>query len=201
MLIVASDTAIVGNVITFVVAALLLGGAIMLIRGLSGVDGERTLVAPSILVLLVASVVALFAWPRLRTQGFCDVQTLGGANIAHAVELALLCGVAGAVALRTLRSNPRDIAVVMLVAAVLLSACMALVWFDSAVYPVRWFASSGDMFDCPYEGATTIHRVWFLYPVWGSAVALLLLQAGRAFRYARAPRESETGSGEKDEGD
>jgi hypothetical protein len=81
----------------------------------------------------------------------------------------------------------------------LLSACVALVSFDSAAYAVRTPPPSGDMFNCPDSTLTPIHHVWYLYPVWGSAAALLLLQAVRTFRYARLLNASETGSGENDE--
>ncbi len=196
-----SDSTIVGDVLVFALVSLLLLGGLVLARRPAGVDRPGTLVAPSILILVVASVVSVFAWPTLRTRGFCDVEALGGANIDHAVELALLCGVFGAVVLDRWRRDPRKLAVALLVAAVLLGACVALVSLDSAAYTVRWFPPSGDMFNCPDSTVPDIHRVSYLYPVWGGAAAVLLLQAVRAFRHPPLPRTSETSIGESDEGE
>jgi len=188
-------------VLVFALVSLLfvIVGALVLARRPADFGGGGAFVAPSILILVVASVVAATAWPKLRTAGFCDVERLGGANIAHAVELALLCGIVGSVTLRAVRSDLRRVAVVLLVAAVVLSICLALVSLDSATYTVLWFPPSGDMFNCPEDTVPEVHRVWYLYPVWGSAAALLLLQAVRAFRYARLLNASQTGSGENDE--
>ena len=183
--------------LTFVVVVLILiGGLVLVLRPVDS-DGPRALVSPSILILAIASAVAATAWPRLHTAGFCDVERLGGANIAHAAELALLCGIVGSIALRAVRSDLRRVAVVLLVAAVLLIVCVVLVSLDAATYTVLWFPPSGDMFNCQDDTVPEVHRVWYLYPVWGSAAALLLLQAVRAFRYRRPL--SEPGSGENDE--
>jgi hypothetical protein len=182
-----------------VALVVLLFGAFVLARRRFGFGGGGPRVAPSILILVAAGVVAAVAWPTLRTWGFCGDEVHGGANIDHAVVLALLCAVLGSVALRALRPDSRYVAAGLLVAAVLLSVCLALVAVDSAAYAVHNSGGGGgDMFNCPYDAETSIHRVWYLYPAWGSAVALLLLQAVRAFRYVRRPTDSGTESGEAD---
>jgi hypothetical protein len=48
------------------------------------------------------------------------------------------------------------------------------------------------MVNCPYKTVTHIENVSYLYAVWGSAIALLLLQAARAFGYARRVSETQT---------
>src|SRR4051812_1893617 len=98
---------------------------------------RESIAVPSILVLVMASVVALYVWPWLRTLGLCDSELHSGTNIGYAVGLALLCGVFGSVALGALRGEPRGLAVALLVAALLLSVCVALVWLDSAAYAVH----------------------------------------------------------------
>src|SRR3954452_21858526 len=198
MLILADDSTWLGGLLAFAMASLLLIGGFKLARRPAAVGG-RTLVAPSILILVVASVVAVIAWPTLRTRGLCDLEVLRGANINHAAVLALFCGVFGSIALAAWRRDPRKLAVALLVSAVLLSTSVALVSFDSAAYAVYVRYSAGDMFNCPEANTTAIHHVWYLYPVWGSAVTLLLLQAVRALRCPPLPTESETESGENNE--
>jgi hypothetical protein len=148
----------------------------------------RFLVAPSILILVIQSVVAVAAWPSLRGWSLCHNHVLGGGHIEQAVELALVCGLFGSVALLALRVDPRNVGIALLILAILLSACIALVLLDSAAFVIRTPASGpgGDMLSCP--GETRTDSVWFLYPVWGSAVALLLFQAARAFSFRPEPR-------------
>jgi len=164
-------------------------------RGWVGFGGGRLLVAPSILVLVVQGVVAVTAWPPLRGWGLCNEHVLGGANIGHAVELAVVCGFFGSVALLALRIDARNVAVTLLVAAVLLSVCVALVMLDSAAFAVRTPGDpggGGDMVNCPEKTVTSIDSVSYLYAVWGRAIALLLLQAARASGHARQVSETET---------
>ena len=152
------------------------------------------IVAPSVLVLIIQSVVAVTAWPPLRGWGLCNEHVLGGGHIGQAVELALLCGFFGSVALVALHSDARNVAVALVVLAALLSACVTLVMLDSAAFAVRTPGGldPGDMVNCPEKTVTSIDSVSYLYVVWGSAIALLLLQAGRAFGHFRLVRETET---------
>jgi hypothetical protein len=148
------------------------------------------------LVLIIQGVVAVTAWPPLRAWGLCDEHLLGGGHIGQAVELALICGFSGSVALVALHKDARNVAVALVVLAALLGACVALVMLDSASFAVRTPGDpghdSGDMVNCPYKTITEIVSVSYLYVVWGSAIALLLLQAARAFGHARLAREPET---------
>ncbi len=151
------------------------------------------IVAPSMLVLIIQGVVAVTAWPPLRAWGLCGEHLLGGQHIGQAIELALLCGFFGTVTLVVLHRNARSVAVALVVLAALLSACVALVMLDSAAFAVRTPGGSdpGD-WSCPDKTVTHIDSVSYLYVVWGSTIALLLLQAGRAFAHARLVRETET---------
>jgi hypothetical protein len=187
MFVLAGDATIIGEFLVGASVVLVIVAALVLTRRPLGLGSGDTLVTPSILLLLAVSLVGVIAWPSVRTAGLCSIEALGGANIGHAALLAFLGGLVGAVALRAVRSDTRKVAVTLLLAAGLLGVCLVLVMLDSAAYTVRWFPPSGDMFNCPYSEDTEIHRVWFLYPVWGSAVALLLLQASRAFRQSRRP--------------
>ena len=113
--------------------------------------------------------------------------TVGGTAISCAVGLALVCGVFGSVALRVLRRDPRKLATALFVLAILLSVCVALVVVDSAAYGIYTKPEGGDNdYGCPFfTGTTEIQSVWYLYPVWGVAVAVLLYRALCAFRHAR----------------
>jgi hypothetical protein len=166
------------------------------IRRRFGLGGSWSVVAPSMLVLIIQAVVAVTAWPPLRAWGLCGEHLLGGGHIGRAVELALVCGFFGSVALVALHNNERNVAVALVVLAVLLSACLALVMLDSAAFAVRTPGDpghdNGDMVNCPYKTVTQIVSVSYLYVVCGSAIALLLLQAARAFGHARLVRKTET---------
>jgi hypothetical protein len=146
--------------------------------------------APSIYALLAASVAAVVAWPGLRaaTHSFyCDSHAVGATAITCAIGLALVCGVFGSVALRVLRRDPRKLATALFVLAMLLSICVALVVLDSAAYGIYTKPEGGENeYGCPsFTGTTEIQSVWYLYPVWGAAVAVLLCRSVSAFRYAR----------------
>ncbi len=160
---------------------------------------RRFRVAPSILALAAASGAAVCAWPQWHTLALCSAPRIGAGHLNLAIGLALLCGFFGSMALLAYSADPRAVAVTLLVVAALLSISVALVLSASGTYAIHWGADFPGHGSCQGRPPTEIHRVWYLYPVWGGAVALLLLQAVRALRYSRLAAATQAGDNDERE--
>jgi hypothetical protein len=139
--------------------------------------GPTSLSVLSLVFAAVVSALTLFAFTF--GQGFLctakDVQTRGAA-VEAAVTLVLVGGLLEAVFVLFLHRRRTALLGTLLLAMGTLGLAMALVAFDSATW--SWIDTHGDC------GRETQH-VEYLYALWGAALGVLLLQAGRLVRERR----------------
>lgn len=147
------------------------------LRVLLALVGPTSLSVLSLVFAAVVSALTLFAFTF--DQGFLctanDVQTRGAA-VEAAVTLVLVGGLLEAVFVLFLDRRRTALLGTLLLATGTLGLAMALVAFDSATW--SWIDTHGDC------GRETQH-VEYLYPLWGAALGVLLLQAGRLVREGR----------------
>lgn len=133
----------------------------------------------SLLAMLAAGTAALWALAETRYGGlFCHIdRQLAGTNIQRALDVVLVAGVLGAVSAVGVRDRPRLRVLNLLLVAAAVMAALVLVADDSAI--------SKEITTCSFMGtstSTTTHNVSYLYFVWGAALIILLVQAGRDWR-------------------
>jgi hypothetical protein len=171
-------------------------------RTANSLRNGKLIFEPSLFVVIFGGGAAIYAWPGFRTLIHpCGEHTIGTGRIDDAIGLVLLASVLGLIGLILARTHLRTLTLIQLAVGLAYAASIALVWSTAADYEKAWVADpgAGDMFNCSTSG-WSMQSVSYLYPVWGAVIALLFLQAVRAFAFSRvAPTEAEQKESEERE--
>jgi hypothetical protein len=141
----------------------------------------RWLLALSLLSMLLAAGTAVAV--EVVTSGaglFCGVaRRLSGSEIPLAANVVLWACALGVLASIFVRQHPVVLSLVLSLTAGALLAGIVLVAWDSAA--TTYIQTCGFM--GPTTTKTVADHVWYVYVVWGVALAVLLLQLRRALRF------------------
>jgi hypothetical protein len=145
------------------------------------VHAQRQPIVASETCMVFATVVAIITWLNLNSGGgvVCSVdRVVRGANIGHALTVAVLGGLLVSTLIPLVRRSPSALAAVLLLGVLSLGVALAFVHADAA----SWQAIQGCV---SFFGATetpVTNHLYYLYILWGLPLLVLASQAAHLRR-------------------